>query len=258
MSLAARPCSGVTAAFLALWAAHAKRERLKRTRAAAHAHAAHLARDAAAQAKHLALIQTITRYWTSHPPKAKPPEHDASTTPEEALLADAAEGRAPQPGPPKPDGSFDPFRGRGLWDNEHGPVTPTPQPVDVAKWKQADYQGVAAYQGAMRADEAFDAEVGATDATSQQHCFNWNIALDPIEFVDTVKVLFVPAGTALLGGAFLGMAFGLCDTAAGCALAPFAVFNAGAHFTAAVLSGKGAWEYLRHRWHEITNCEVEP
>jgi len=54
----------------------------------------------------------------------------------EVPLEDAAEGRVPQPGPPKPDGSFDPFRGRGLWGNEHGPVTPTP------------------------ADEAFDAEVG--------------------------------------------------------------------------------------------------
>ena len=51
-------------------------------------------------------------------------------------LNQAASGRTPQPGPTRPDGSFDPHRGRGLWGNKHGPVTPTP------------------------ADEAFDAEVG--------------------------------------------------------------------------------------------------
>ncbi len=78
----------------------------------------------------------VARYRAQHPPKAKPPERDAPTAPEEALPEGAAEGRVPQPGPPKPDGSFDPFRGRGLWGNEHGPVTPRP------------------------ADEAFNAEVG--------------------------------------------------------------------------------------------------
>jgi len=41
----------------------------------------------------------------------------------------------------------------------HEPPPASSQPVDLAAWKQADYQGVAAYQAAMRADEAFDAEV---------------------------------------------------------------------------------------------------
>ncbi len=81
----------------------------------------------------------------------------------EVPLEDAAEGRVPQPGPPKPDGSFDPTRGRGLWGNEHGPVTPTPQPVDLAAWKQQDYQQLQDYhewqQAAEDADRAFDAEV---------------------------------------------------------------------------------------------------
>ncbi len=86
----------------------------------------------------------------------------------EVPLEDAAEGRVPQPGPPKPDGSFDPFRGRGLWGNEHGPVTSTPKSVDLAAWKQQDYQGVAAYQAAMRADEAFNAEVGVDSTPSSQ------------------------------------------------------------------------------------------
>jgi len=57
----------------------------------------------------------------------------------EAPVDEAASGRAPQPGPSRPDGSYTPHRGRGLWGNEHGPVTPTP------------------------ADEAFDAEVGDGD-----------------------------------------------------------------------------------------------
>ena len=37
----------------------------------------------------------------------------------EVPLDQAASGRTPQPGPTKPDGSFDPYRGRGLWGDEH-------------------------------------------------------------------------------------------------------------------------------------------
>jgi len=49
----------------------------------------------------------------------------------EVPLEDAAEGRVPQPGPPKPDGSYVPH---GLRDG----YTPS-QPVDLAAWKQQDY-----------------------------------------------------------------------------------------------------------------------
>ncbi len=86
---------------------------------AAHAPAVRLAWDAAGRAKRQAVIDAMARYRAQHSPKAKPPEHDAPITLEEALPEGAAEGRVPQPGTPKPDGSFVPFRGRGLWGNEH-------------------------------------------------------------------------------------------------------------------------------------------
>ena len=80
------------------------------------------------------------------------------------------------------------------------------------------------------------------------------MALDPIEFVDTVKVLFVPVGAGLMMGVFLGIAAGLCDTGVGCLLAGEAVINAAASAAAAYLSAVGALGYLQHRWHEITAC----
>jgi len=127
--------------------------------------------------------------------------------------------------------------------------------VDIAGWKEEDYRRLARYEAARRADRAFDAEVGTQNAS--RHCFNWNVALDPIEFVDTVKVLFVPVGTALLGVVFIGLGVDLCDTVAGCALAPFAFFNAGMHLVASALSLKGARGFLRYRWRDITHCEEE-
>ncbi len=86
----------------------------------------------------------------THPVPAEEADAEAPPLPREtALLVDgevpldqAASGRTPQPGPPRPDGSFDPHRGRGLWGNEHGPVTPTP------------------------ADEAFDTETSESASSS--------------------------------------------------------------------------------------------
>ena len=92
----------------------------------------------------------MARDRAKHPPKAPSPPDDTPLPREPYLLLDgevpldeAASGRVPQPGPSRPDGSFDPHRGRGLWGNEHGPVTPTP------------------------ADLAFDAEVGDEALTSE-------------------------------------------------------------------------------------------
>jgi len=68
----------------------------------------------------------------------------------EAPVDEAASGRAPQPGPSRPDGSYTPH---GLRDG-YAPA----QPIGLAAWKQTDYQGVAAYHAAVQADEAFDAE----------------------------------------------------------------------------------------------------
>ena len=64
----------------------------------------------------------------------------------EVPLDEAASGRAPQPGPSRPDGSYTPH---GLRDG-YAPA----RPIDLAAWKQADYQGVAAYHAAVQADEA--------------------------------------------------------------------------------------------------------
>ena len=108
--------------------------------------------------------------------------------------------------------------------------------------------------GRLRADGA---RKKVAEREGRKHCFNWNAALDPIELVDTAKVLFVPVGTALLGVAFLGIAVSLCDTGAGCALAPFALLNAGMHFAASLLSLKGARGYLKYRWEEITQCQED-
>ena len=50
----------------------------------------------------------------------------------EVPLAEAASGRAPQPGPPRPDGSYTPHGLREGFAPE--------EPVDIAAWKQADYR----------------------------------------------------------------------------------------------------------------------
>jgi len=239
------------AAFLALWAAYARRKRLQRAWEAARARAARAAWDAADRARRLALVHAVARYRAKHPPKAPSPPHDTSLPRDPHLLLDgevpvdeATSGRVPQPGPSRPDGSYTPH---GLRDG----YTPT-HPVDLAAWKRQDYNQLARHQAAEAADRAFDAEVGTQNAS--RHCFNWNVALDPIEFVDTVKVLFVPVGTGLMTVVFLSIAAGLCDTGVGCLLAGEAVISAAASGTAAYLSAVGAAKYLQYRWHEITSC----
>ena len=75
----------------------------------------------------------------------------------EVPLDQAALGRTPQPGPPRPDGSYTPH---GLRDGyAHS------QPVDIALWKQADYgqmgharEVTEQWQGAKEASEVFGAE----------------------------------------------------------------------------------------------------
>jgi len=79
------------------------------------------------------------------------PRHPHLLLDGEAPVDEAASGRVPQPGPSRPDGSCTPHGLRGGY-------APT-QPVDLAAWKEKDYQGVAAYHAAVQADEAFDAEV---------------------------------------------------------------------------------------------------
>ncbi len=75
----------------------------------------------------------------------------------EVPLDAAASGRTPQPGPPRPDGSYTPH---GLRDGyAHS------QPVDIALWKQADYgqmgharEVTEQWQRAKEASEVFGAE----------------------------------------------------------------------------------------------------
>ena len=74
------------------------------------------------------------------------PRHPHLLVNGEAPLDEAASGRAPQPGPSRPDGSYTPH---GLREG----YVPT-QSIDLAAWKQIDYQGVAAYHAAVQADEA--------------------------------------------------------------------------------------------------------
>jgi len=70
----------------------------------------------------------------------------------EAPVDEAASGRVPQPGPSRPDGSCTPH---GLRDGyAHA------QPIDLAAWKQQDYNQLARHQAAEAADGAFDVEVG--------------------------------------------------------------------------------------------------
>ncbi len=64
---------GAAAAFLALWAAYARRKRLQRAWEAARARAARAAWDAADRARRLALIQAVARDRAKHPPKAPNP-----------------------------------------------------------------------------------------------------------------------------------------------------------------------------------------
>ncbi len=78
--------------------------------------------------------------------------------------------------------------------------------------------------------------------------------LDPIETVDTVKVLLLPVSTALMTVLFTKIAIGLCDTAIGCVLAGEALIGAAASRTATYLSAIGAAKYLQYRWHEMTSC----
>ena len=129
---------GAAAGFLALWAAYARRKRLQRAWEAARARAARAAWDAADRARRLALIQAVARYRAKHPPKAPSPPHDAPLRRGPHLLLDgeapvdeAASGRAPQPGPSRPDGSYTPH---GLREG----YAPT-HPIDLATWKQQDY-----------------------------------------------------------------------------------------------------------------------
>ena len=70
----------------------------------------------------------------------------------EAPLDEAASGRAPQPGPSRPDGSYTPHSLR----DGYAPS----RPIDLAAWKQQDYNQLARHQAAEAADRAFDAEVG--------------------------------------------------------------------------------------------------
>ncbi|HFC10507.1 MAG TPA: hypothetical protein ENJ54_11755 [Chloroflexi bacterium] len=101
----------------------------------------------------------------THPAPAEETDDEAPPLPREtALLVDgevpldqAASGRTPQPGPPRPDGSCTPH---GLRDGyAHS------QPVDIALWKQADYgqmgharEVTEQWQGAKEASEVFGAE----------------------------------------------------------------------------------------------------
>ena len=89
----------------------------------------------------------------THPVPAE--EADAEAPPllrETGLLVDgevpldqAASGRTPQPGPPRPDGSYNPH---GLRDG-YAPE----KPVDLAKWKQADYGHMAHAHEVAQTDE---------------------------------------------------------------------------------------------------------
>jgi len=100
----------------------------------------------------------VARYRAKHPPKAPPPPDDTPLPRHPHLLLDgevpvdeAASGRTPQPGPSQPDGSYTPH---GLRDG----YAPT-HPIDLAAWKQQDYNQLARHQAAEAADRAFDAEI---------------------------------------------------------------------------------------------------
>ena len=152
-------------------------------------------------------------------------------------LGQAASGRTPQPGPPTPDGSYTPHGLREGYAH--------PQPVDLAKWKQADYGQMA------HAHEVAEAGVHHEEP---RRCFHWEALLNPLEAVDTAKILFVPVSTAIMTVFFGLVTIPLCETAVGCVLAGESLINAVASGTATYLSAIGAARHLKQRWHEITSC----
>jgi len=115
---------GAAAAFLAAWAAYARRKRLQHAIEEARNRAERAARLAAQRARAAALIAAVAldqaRRRLIHPAATEATDDDDDAPPlqrephllvdGEVPLHDAASGRTPQPGPPRPDGSYDLLR----------------------------------------------------------------------------------------------------------------------------------------------------
>jgi hypothetical protein len=86
-------------------------------------------------------------------------------------------------------------------------------------------------------------------------CFNMERALNPIELVDTIKIISLPAILFMKFVFFIVIIPWLCATKAGCILAPVAIVNGIVCLVGSFLMFMEASKYLQHRWDEITRCE---
>ncbi len=153
---------GAAAAFLAAWAAYARRKRLQHAIEDARERAARAARLAAQRMKAAALIAAVALDLAKRkqgqgkeedkgegPPR---PRRIPITIDGEVPLAEAASGRTPQPGydfAAHAEAAADEIMAEKRLDY-HDPLLP----VNIAKWKQADYGQMAHAREVAEAGEA--------------------------------------------------------------------------------------------------------
>ncbi len=139
------PLWGGAAAFLAAWAAYARRKRLQRAIEEARERTARAARLAAQRARAAALMAAVARSLAKRKQgqgkdddKGEDPPHPRRipiTLDGEVPLDQAASGRTPQPGPTRPDGSYTPHGLRDAMPTRNPLTSPHGSRLIMGRWR---------------------------------------------------------------------------------------------------------------------------